>query len=869
QDIDMQLKEIMENVNNIIIRYAVDLNMSTGRRSSLTEFKKRKRTYFLDKMATYARNAEVREKTLAHILSWLEEWKDAILSEMTVIDADEYHRWMVQMEMLPETLKAIENNVKILSRFTLALLEEKKKRKKKTVSRVTLWKTWKERVTKRPGTAHALRADQLISDQYATNTKVSEIQDMLQELIDTAMFNKLENSAIKYISSTILNLSKALSMIHVGDSSDKEKELTMKIIEDLTGENETLQQKLQVVEEKCEQLLRIKAATEPPIYTSLTWKMLPGSSPQASNAFMKETSQSETSLDLPEQQQNLPEKKKKKAPEDSSEDIIKDNIPLKPLDQKPMEQKKTVSFMAGSHFQKSPINAKSESSKFLSPESADPVINKLIQTIVAEIESKGATSAVPLVEKDHKKKEKQRQEQYLQVGQEKSSGVSLKQQLLEEINLSTRRQMKGGKQRQQKQEKVGKKDQRQNIQKEIEQEEKQKQRGEEEEEHQKLRQEYIEAREQKMKEQGMLLEKEKGETEEETPEELFKKISQPPGTMSSTWKRLEGGSLSPLSRPRLRGSLSPLSRPRLRASLSPLSRPRLRASLSPLSRLRLRHSPRTLVPPTPGKPQKDKTRLLTSDTKKPEIMVPPSSPQEIEEKRYFIDVEAQRKNLILLNQATKTFRLPSQLYTTAKSLVIETLHMDAVRLGYLFRKYIAYRLIQSARNNITKQLKAIQNTGKGYETQNLYTMLSRIDDYRKKVMSMWTEKQMALEQKRNLYLREMIHIFGQVIRFPFPLSRMLLSKKKKKKVCRQPIALIDKKHIPMSTPYVQQPFLQLLKFCFFILLPPKQQEEQMEAIWNVDLSISSYPIAEKTSMHSLWAQLGGYPDIPRLLQLDI
>uniref|UniRef100_A0A2K6FQH7 Family with sequence similarity 186 member A n=1 Tax=Propithecus coquereli TaxID=379532 RepID=A0A2K6FQH7_PROCO len=148
-------------------------------------------------------------------------------------------------------------------------------------------------------------------------------------------------------------------------------------------------------------------------------------------------------------------------------------------------------------------------------------------------------------------------------------------------------------------------------------------------------------------------------------------------------------------------------------------------------------------------------------TKKPKMMVPPSSPQGLEEKRYFVDVEAQRKNLILLNQATKTSGLPSQLYTTARNLIIETLHMDTVRLGYLFRKYIAYRLIQSARNNIIKRLKAIQNTGKGYETQNLYITLIKIDDYQKKVMRVWTEKQKSLEQKRNQYLREMIYLFGQ------------------------------------------------------------------------------------------------------------
>ncbi|XP_021119284.1 cyclin-dependent kinase 15 isoform X3 [Heterocephalus glaber] len=97
-------------------------------------------------------------------------------------------------------------------------------------------------------------------------------------------------------------------------------------------------------------------------------------------------------------------------------------------------------------------------------------------------------------------------------------------------------------------------------------------------------------------------------------------------------------------------------------------------------------------------PSTDQPCILTSvsGTKKP-MMVPPSSPKEILEKRYFVDVKAQRKNLELLSQATKTSGLPSQQYTTARNLIIGTLHMDTVRLGYLLRKYIAYRLIQCAR----------------------------------------------------------------------------------------------------------------------------------------------------------------------------
>lgn len=60
-------------------------------------------------------------------------------------------------------------------------------------------------------------------------------------------------------------------------------------------------------------------------------------------------------------------------------------------------------------------------------------------------------------------------------------------------------------------------------------------------------------------------------------------------------------------------------------------------------------------------------------------------------------------------------------------------------------------------------MKAIQNTGKGYEIKNLSVMLSRIDDYLKKVMQVWTKKQKSLEQKKDLCLREMVHTFNQVM----------------------------------------------------------------------------------------------------------
>ncbi|XP_077026980.1 protein FAM186A isoform X2 [Tamandua tetradactyla] len=373
----MQLNDIMNNVQRILNRYSIEQNLLSGNRASFLEYKKKRRANFLENIATYTQIVEVREKTLTNILAWLEEW-NAILSEMTTMDVNEYHHWIVQMEILPETFKAIESNVKMLIKISTALFEEKKKQRKKLTSRSTLWKSWKERVIKRPATAHALRPDQMISDEFATNTKVSEIQDMLQELIGTAMFNKMENNAIKYISSTIINLSKALSVLndelkilnlqsanlHIDETAESEKELSLKIIQDLSEKNEMFQQQLQEADEKCEHLIRSKAVIEHQLYTALSTlsslKVLPKLSPQSSTptnrtgdredsmdtiltkefeTIMDEAKkkgikgsgvkwdpgisyavQGEMIPDLTQEQYTLPGKKKKESPEDITED---------------------------------------------------------------------------------------------------------------------------------------------------------------------------------------------------------------------------------------------------------------------------------------------------------------------------------------------------------------------------------------------------------------------------------------------------------------------------------------------------------------------------------------------------------------------
>nr|XP_042120880.1 protein FAM186A isoform X3 [Peromyscus maniculatus bairdii] len=291
-----RLIEIMSKVELIMTRYAID-STSPGKRGSISESQRKKRKVFLEKIAGHVKSIDIREKLLTKLLSWLEEW-NFVLSEVAEIDVDEYLHWIAQMELLPEMLKEMDGSINTLCQITTLLLEEKKRQKKKLVTRGTLWKAWKERVVKRPAAAHALRPDQMICDQLALSTKVSEIQDMLQELISSAMLSKLENNAIKYISATILNLSKALSMVSdelklmtlqatsvgVNEERETEKDFLKRVIQDLSKENEMLHQKLRDSEEKCDQLIRIKnfLGRQLLVPTTPSLRMLVLGSPQAS-----------------------------------------------------------------------------------------------------------------------------------------------------------------------------------------------------------------------------------------------------------------------------------------------------------------------------------------------------------------------------------------------------------------------------------------------------------------------------------------------------------------------------------------------------------------------------------------------------------
>ncbi|XP_067385667.1 LIM domain and actin-binding protein 1 [Emydura macquarii macquarii] len=132
------------------------------------------------------------------------------------------------------------------------------------------------------------------------------------------------------------------------------------------------------------------------------------------------------------------------------------------------------------------------------------------------------------------------------------------------------------------------------------------------------------------------------------------------------------------------------------------------------------------------------------------------------EKRYWVDVEAQRENLVLLGQATQKCRLPPYLHTQAKEVITETLHTDVERLALLFQKYISFCHLQHVRQTLMSRLEAARAANDGAEVRNLYTYVERLDAYRKKVLQCWVAKQKVVEHARRHCLGKMISLFAQL-----------------------------------------------------------------------------------------------------------
>nr|XP_056704932.1 protein FAM186A [Euleptes europaea] len=134
----------------------------------------------------------------------------------------------------------------------------------------------------------------------------------------------------------------------------------------------------------------------------------------------------------------------------------------------------------------------------------------------------------------------------------------------------------------------------------------------------------------------------------------------------------------------------------------------------------------------------------------------------ITEKRYSLNVEAQRKNLELLEEANQKTGLASDVYIKAKDIITQVLHSNVERLALLFQKYIAFRRLQAIRQILTAQLDAAKDDKDGAKVQKLYRFVERLDAYQVKVLENWRTGQRAVEKKRQHNIENMIDLFAQL-----------------------------------------------------------------------------------------------------------
>lgn len=127
------------------------------------------------------------------------------------------------------------------------------------VSKHTFWQGWQEQnLQKSTSCPQPLSPEQMLQDKNTTCARVSEVKSMLQELLDSTMFNQGEVRAIRYMSAVVENLNKALILQHNENRclETKYRQLKIEMTKELSSQRLYFQQSLQVLESKRDALLR-------------------------------------------------------------------------------------------------------------------------------------------------------------------------------------------------------------------------------------------------------------------------------------------------------------------------------------------------------------------------------------------------------------------------------------------------------------------------------------------------------------------------------------------------------------------------------------------------------------------------------------
>ncbi|XP_058414303.1 protein FAM186B [Diceros bicornis minor] len=868
EDISCQLSDILDNVNCVINRFQEELgyDLKEKAKSHQTEQKGKNRFILLEKIASFSKDAKTKEKHLYEILRWLGNWGDSLTYEMRNRKNEEEEEaldeWIEVMEkVLPLSLIATKGGIESLISLCSTLIEGQKKRAQ--ISKCTFWQGWREQSPQKSTSyPQPLRPEQMLQDKHTTCTRVSEVKSMLQELLDSTIFNQGEVRAIRYMSAVVENLNKALILQHKENRSleTKYNYLKMEMTKELSSQRLYFQKSLQVLQSKRDALLKQVEILGGKYHDLLLIKhALEFQLKKVQSAKGQAEDLAKILVDSPgpPERETLP--KKETVTEETQQEPKKEDQLFSPLSPSPM----AMAWDSGAR-----------------PSTYQPLSSMTMHSRIADVYSSMDTESLQPVwpssvyHKFPKKWERpvaespghivKDQKDFFQEAAQEKEGLQIKSHFGKQLSPeSSRKEALESKVEQWEEELSWERRRQQWLEEEEMWLQRQKKWALQEQEHQeKLRQWEMEevAREQQQRlgQPG----KEHGKPWRE-PEQPREDVERMIFMTTSGWRDLEKASLAPP--PSRAQSARQGRRPRL--PRSPDTQQPSPGSQRTMSSANFTQKPQARRVPTKPKKSASFPVMGTSIQK---VTQPPLhiSPVTLKGKTYHMDVEAQKKNLQLLSEEAE-LGLPHYLRSKALELTTTTMEMNTLRLQCLCNKYILYRRFQSLRQEVINHIQAMQETGAACKAQNLYIFLENIDHQHTLRLQAWTDKQKDVEEKRRECLSSMVTMFPKLqLEWNVHLHTPVVTSPKSRK-SKPPPSLLRRIH--SSGPSCKQP----LEHCTskhpecVSLQIACQQGNQMEAVWKTDVASSSHPIEKKIPASLPWDVPGGYPDIPQLLALDV
>ncbi|XP_040344165.1 protein FAM186B isoform X1 [Herpailurus yagouaroundi] len=868
EDISSQLSDILDNVNCVINSFQEELgyDLKEKAKPDQMEQKGKNRFILLKKIASFSEDANTKEKHLYEILRWLGDWGDSLTYELRNRKCKEEEEaldeWIEVMEkVLPLSLIATKGGIESLTSLCSTLIEGQKQRTQ--ISKHTFWQGWwEQRPPKSASYPQPLSPEQMLQDSHATCTKVSEVKSMLQELLDSTMFNQGEVRAIRYMSAMVENLNKALTLQHRENRSleTKYRNLKIEMTKELSTQRLYFQNSLQVLQSKRDALLKQVEILGGKYHDLLLIKhALEFQLEKAQSARDQAEEPTKILVDSlgPPEKETLPEKEtvmKETQQEPKKEQLFSPLSPgpmatawdsgARPSTSQPLSTMTMYSRIADVYSTKD-----TEHLQPMMLSSVDHRSPKIWERLVAE--SPGHFFHQVKDQKD------------VQEASQEKEGLQIKPHLRMQLSPESSRKVALESKAEHWEEELRWERQRQQW---LEEEEMWLQRQKkwallEQEHREKLQQWKVEEAAREQWQRSGQQEKEQGGPwrEPEPPGEGTDRVL---FMTTRQWRGLEKASLAPPSSRAQSAHQGRKHFPRSPNTQQPAPRNQRNTSSA-----KSMQKPWTCQVPT--KPKKSASFPVTG-TSIQKVSRPPLriSSVTLKGKVYHMDVEAQRKNLQLLREEAD-LGLPHYLRTKALDLTTTTMELNVLRLQCLCHKYIRYRHFQSLRQEVTNHIQVMQETETTYKTQNLYIYLENIDRLQNLWLQAWTDKQKDLEEKRRECLSSMVTMFPKLqlewnVRLHIPVVTSTKPRKTKPPTsslrhthscglsCRQPPGHFPCKHWECEP-----------------LCMARQQDNQIEAIWKTDVASSSHPIEKKTPPGLPWDQLGGCPDIPRLLTLDV